>query len=85
LPAAAGVALIAFVESIAAARAFRRGDDPPLDPDRELIALGAANVGGGLFRAFPAGGGLSQTAVNDGAGARTQLAELATAGLVALS
>jgi sulfate permease, SulP family len=84
LPAAAGIALIAFVESIAAARAFRRGDDPPLDPDRELIALGAANVGGGFFGAFPAGGGLSQTAVNDGAGARTQLAELGTAGLVAL-
>jgi SulP family sulfate permease len=84
LPAAAGIALIAFVESIAGARAFRRGDDPPLDPDRELIALGAANVGGGVFGAFPAGGGLSQTAVNDGAGARTQLAELATAGLVAL-
>ena len=41
-------------------------------------------MGGGLFRAFPAGGGLSQTAVNDGAGARTQLAELATAGVVAL-
>jgi sulfate permease, SulP family len=84
LPTAAGVALIAFVESIAAARAFRRGDDPPLNPDRELIALGAANVGSGLFRAFPAGGGLSQTAVNDKAGARTQLAELSTAGLVAL-
>lgn len=84
LPAAAGVALIAFVESIAAARAFRRGDDPPLNTDRELIALGAANAGAGLFRAFPAGGGLSQTAVNDRAGARTQLAELATAGLVAL-
>jgi SulP family sulfate permease len=84
LPAAAGVALIAFVESIAAARAFRRGDDPPLNTDRELIALGAANAGGGLFRAFPSGGGLSQTAVNDRAGARTQLAELATAGLVAL-
>ena len=84
LPAAAGVALIAFVESVAAARAFRRIDDPPLDPDRELIALGASNLGGGCFRAFPAGGGLSQTAVNDRAGARTQVAELATAGLVAL-
>jgi high affinity sulfate transporter 1 len=84
LPAAAGIALIAFVESIASARAFRRGDDPPVNPDRELIALGAANVGAGFFRAFPAGGGLSQTAVNDRAGARTQLAELATAGLVAL-
>jgi sulfate permease, SulP family len=84
LPSAAGIALIAFVESIAAARAFRRADDAPVDPDRELVALGVANVGGGLFRAFPAGGGLSQTAVNERAGARTQLAEIATASLVAL-
>jgi sulfate permease, SulP family len=84
LPAALGIALIAFVESIAAARAFRHSDDAPIDPDRELIALGAANVGGGSFGAFPAGGGLSQTAVNERAGAHTQLAELVTAGVVAL-
>jgi sulfate permease, SulP family len=84
LPAAAGIALMAFVESIAAARAFRGADDPPIRADRELIALGAANAVGGILQAYPAGGGLSQTAVNDRAGARTQGAEIVTAGLVAL-
>jgi MFS superfamily sulfate permease-like transporter len=51
-------------------------------PNRELIALGAANLVGSLFHSFPAGGGTSQTAVNFGAGARTQLAELMTVALV---
>jgi SulP family sulfate permease len=74
LPAAAGIALMSFVESIAAARAFVRRDDLAVDADRELVALGVANVGGGLFRGLPAGGGLSQTAVNDAAGARTPFA-----------
>ena len=72
LPAAAGIALMAFVESIAAGRAVTRDDEHEPDADRELLALGAANLVGGTFQAFPAGGGLSQTAVNDEA--RTQLA-----------
>ncbi|MBV9579908.1 MAG: SulP family inorganic anion transporter [Chloroflexi bacterium] len=85
LPHAAGVALMTFTESIAAARAFRMLEDRPLDADRELLALGAAGIGGGLFRAYPPGGGLSQTAVNDQAGARSQAAELVTASMVALT
>jgi sulfate permease, SulP family len=48
LPAAAGIALMAFVESIAAARAFRGAQDPPIRLDRELIALGAAGGAGGV-------------------------------------
>jgi MFS superfamily sulfate permease-like transporter len=48
-------------------------------PNRELLALGLANVGGGLFGAMPAGGGTSQTAVNRLAGAKSQMAELVTA------
>jgi SulP family sulfate permease len=78
LPAAAGIALMSFVESNAAARAFRRPDDPPIDANQELVALGAANGLGGVFGAFPAGGGLSQTAVNDKAGATSQAASLVT-------
>jgi MFS superfamily sulfate permease-like transporter len=35
---------MAFTESIAAARTFRRRDDPPLDANRELVALGAAGL-----------------------------------------
>jgi MFS superfamily sulfate permease-like transporter len=74
-----------FVESIAAARAFARPGEPTVDADRELIALGAASVGGGLFRAYPTGGGLWQTAVNRAAGARTQVSSVVTAGLVCLT
>ncbi len=78
-PGALGMALMSFTESIAAGRAFARHDDPPPLPDRELIALGAANLAGSLFQSFPAGGGTSQTAVNSRAGARTQAAALVTA------
>jgi len=84
LPAAAGIALMAFVESIAAAQAFRTHDEPPVDPNQELVALGGANLAGGLFQAIPAGGGLSQTAVNDRSGARSQVSSLVTASSVAL-
>jgi SulP family sulfate permease len=84
LPAAAGIALMSFIESISAARAFAARTDPPLDADRELLALGAANLGAGLFGAYPAGGGTSQTAVNDQAGARTRLAGVVTAGVTVL-
>ena len=84
LPVALGIALMSFVESTAAARAFAAKGDPEVSPRRELFALGAANFIGALFHAFPAGGGLSQTAVNEAAGARTQLAEIITAVVIAL-
>lgn len=78
-PAAAGIALMSFTESIAAARAFGSPAEPRPMPNRELLAIGAANVAGGLFGAMPAGGGTTQTAVNRKAGARSQVAELVTA------
>ena len=78
-PAAAGIALISFTESIAAARAFARNTDPPLDANRELFALGAANAAGAFIGSMPAGGGTSQTAVNRNAGAQTQAAALVVA------
>lgn len=78
-PAAAGIAVMSFTESAAAARAFRSPQDPPPDANRELLALGAANAVGACFGAMAAGGGTSQTAVNRQAGARTQLAALVTA------
>jgi len=80
-PAAAGIALMSFTESIAAARAFAAPGEPRLQPNRELLAVGVANVAGGLFGAMPAGGGTTQTAVNRKAGARTQVAALVTAGI----
>ena len=78
-PAAAGIALMSFTETIAAARAFGAAGEPLPEPNQELLALGAANVVGGLLGAMPAGGGTSQTAVNRLAGARSQVATLVTA------
>ena len=55
VPGALGMALMSFTESIAAGRAFARPDDPPIDANRELVATGAANLGGALFGAMPGG------------------------------
>jgi high affinity sulfate transporter 1 len=79
-PGALGIALMSFTETIAAGRAFARPGDPRIDANRELIATGAANLGGALFGAMPAGGGTSQTAVVRAAGGRSQKASLVTAG-----
>lgn len=78
-PGAFGIALVSFTESIAAGRAFAAADEPRPAANRELFALGLANVAGGLIGAMPAGGGTTQTAVNRRAGARSQVAELVTA------
>jgi anti-anti-sigma factor len=79
-PGALGIALMSFTETIAAGRAFTRPDDPRIDANRELVATGAANLGGAFFGAMPAGGGTSQTAVVRSAGGQSQKASLVTAG-----
>jgi len=80
---ALGIALMSFTETIAAGRAFVRPGDPPINANRELIATGAANLGGALLGAMPAGGGASQTAVVCATGGRSQTASLVTAGVAA--
>jgi MFS superfamily sulfate permease-like transporter len=80
-----GIALMSFTETIAAGRAFAASGEPPLVPNRELLATGLANAGAAIWGSMPAGGGTSQTAVNRRAGARTQLAELVTAGATLLT
>jgi len=84
-PGALGCALMSFTETIAAGRAFAAAAEPPLVPNKELVATGLANVGSAFWGSMPAGGGTSQTAVNRSAGARTQLAELVTAGATLLT
>ena len=79
LPGALGIALMSFTETIAAARAFAAPGDPPVDANRELVATGAANLGGALLGAMAAGGGTSQTAVVRSVGGRSQRASLVTA------
>jgi len=83
-PAAAGIALMSFTETIAAGRAFAALSEPPLKPNRELMATGLANVGGAFLGAMPGGGGTTQTAVNRLAGARSQFAGVIT-GMAALA
>jgi high affinity sulfate transporter 1 len=78
-PGALGIALMSFTETIAVGRAFARTDDPPLRPNGELLATGAGNVVGAFLGAMPSGGGASQTAMNRGTGARTQVACLVSA------
>jgi SulP family sulfate permease len=82
---AAGIAILAYAESIAAARQFalRRGYE--VDANRELVAVGAANVGAGLTQGFPIDGSLSRTTVAARSGQRSQLAGLVNAGLVVLA
>ncbi len=83
-PAALGIALMSFTESVAAARTFIRKDDPFVQPNRELVAVGAANVAAAFAGGFPAGGGTSQTAVNASAGARSQGAQFVAAIIVVI-
>jgi len=78
-PAALGIALMSFAETVAAGRAFARSEEPPLEANRELLATGLGNAAGAFLGAMPGGGGTSQTAVNRHAGAKTQVAELVTA------
>jgi SulP family sulfate permease len=82
-PGALGIALMSFTETIAAGRAFARPGEPAIDANRELVATGFANLGGGLLGAMPAGGGTSQTAVVRATGGQSQKASLITAGAAA--
>ena len=78
-PAALGIALMSFTESIAAGRAFAKPGEPRPGSNQELFATGVANAGGGLFGGMPGGGGTSQTAVNTKAGACSQMSGIVTA------
>ena len=82
LAGAVGVAILAYSESIAAARTFAAKHGYEVDPNRELIAMGAANIGSGLLKGFPIDASVSRTAVADESGQRSQLAGLLNAGLV---
>jgi len=74
VPLAAGCLLLAYIEGVSAARAFAAKHGYPLDPRQELLGVGAANLAAALGHGYPVAGGLSQSAVNDKAGARSQLA-----------
>jgi len=78
LPGAFAIAIMVFLETLAVARGVRRPSEPAIDNNQELVAAGVACVAGAFFRAMPAAGGFSQTAINQRSGARTQASELVT-------
>ncbi len=83
-PTAATIVLVSVVESIAVAKALASKRRQAIDPNQELIALGAANLAAGLFSGYPVTGGFARSVVNFQAGAITGLASLITAGGIAL-
>jgi len=82
IAAAAGMVLVIFSESLGAADNFASKHGYEIDPNQELIALGVANAGSGLVRGLAGGGSLSQSAVNEGAGARSEVSPLVAAALI---
>ena len=84
VPGALAIAVMAFLESAAVARSIRTATEPRVDSDQELLATGAANAAGAFFGTMPAAGGFSQSAVNQSAGARSQLATVVTVVLAVL-
>ena len=65
--------LLSYVESISTVRTFAVKHGYPIDADQELLALGVANFVAGLGTGYPLAGGMSQSAVNEKGGARSQL------------
>jgi high affinity sulfate transporter 1 len=84
MPLAAGCLLLAYIEGVSAARTFAAKHGYELDPRQEFLGIGAANLGAALGQGYPVAGGLSQSAVNDKAGARTPLALVAASITLAL-
>ena len=84
VPGALAISIMALLESAAVARGIRKPGEPQIDSNRELLATGAANTVGSFFQTLPSAGGFSQSAVNQGAGARTQLASIVTVVLALL-
>jgi sulfate permease, SulP family len=74
IPLAFACLLLAYVESVSAARALAQQNNYEINPRQEFLGLGAANLAAGFFQAYPVAGGLSQSSVNDKAGAQTPLA-----------
>jgi SulP family sulfate permease len=85
LPVSLALAVIGYAESASVAQDFATHRKYTISPDRELIALGGANALSGFLQAFMVAGGASQSAANDRAGARSQVASLVVAGLALLT
>lgn len=85
LPSAVFISLIAYVESVAIAKVTANLRGEKINPNQELIALGISNLTAAVSGGMTVAGGFSRTMVNFSAGARTQMAMLLAAGLLAVA
>jgi sulfate permease, SulP family len=85
IPTALACFMLAYGESISVARSFAQKHGYEIDPERELSAIGLANVATGLAHGFPVTGGMSQTAVNDMGGATSPLSLIVNSAAIALT
>ena len=83
-PVAAGCVLLAYIEGVSAARGYAAKHGYAINPRQELLGLGAANLAAGLGHGYPVAGGLSQSAVNESAGAKSPLSLVFASATLAL-
>jgi len=85
IPISLTIALVAFMEAISIAKSIQEKHKTyEINPNQELLALGASNMIGSFFQSYPTTGGFSRTAVNNQAGAKTGVAALISALIVAI-
>jgi high affinity sulfate transporter 1 len=82
---AVGLLLVGYAEALAAAKTYAVREGYEIDPNRELIGMGAANLGAGLASGMVVNGSLSKTAVNGGAGAKSQVSGLFVAAMTVVT
>ncbi|WP_322938390.1 SulP family inorganic anion transporter [Nocardioides bizhenqiangii] len=85
VPAAIGILLVSYSEALGVAGSLANKHGYDIDPNQELLALGAANLSSGSLGGLVAGGSMSSSAVNDGAKARSQVSGLSAAIFVVLT
>ena len=85
VPAALGIAMVAFTDNILTARAFQARHASGLDSNQELLAIGAANLAVGAAQGFPVSSSGSRTAIGDSMGSRSQLYSIAALAMVVLA
>ncbi len=76
IPGALAIVVLGYTKSLGALKRAAEKSREPVDPDRELLAIGAANIGAGLGGGYAVAGSLPATAVNIGSGGRTQIGNL---------
>jgi SulP family sulfate permease len=79
---AAGIALLAYADSVVTAESLARPNGYEIDADQEFLGLGVASIASGLFQGFPVNGSQTRSVVLDDSGARTQMSGLVSAVLV---